>query len=100
MPSLVFSSSRLLVFLLATTPALGIAQSSERWWKDVERLSHDSMAGRQTGSREHRQTAEYVANAFRNRFGGHAGWAHQFLFEENVANGRARRKAASALPLR
>ncbi len=64
MPPLVFPSSRLLVFLLAATPAVGIAQSSERWWKDVERLSHDSMAGRNTGSRQHRQTAEYVANAF------------------------------------
>ncbi|MBK8060010.1 MAG: alpha/beta fold hydrolase [Gemmatimonadetes bacterium] len=42
----------------------GSAQTSERWWRDVERLSHDSMAGRQTGSKEHRQTAEYVANAF------------------------------------
>ena len=42
------------------------AQSSERWWNDVQRLSADSMKGRQTGSREHRQAAEYTAAAFKD----------------------------------
>ena len=39
-------------------------QNSARWWNDVTALSHDSMAGRQTGSIEHRKAAEYLAAAF------------------------------------
>lgn len=62
---------RLLVFstLVFSTIALAPlhlpAQTSTRWWHDVERLSADSMKGRQTGSREHRQAAEYIADAFK-----------------------------------
>lgn len=36
-----------------------------RWWSDVKALSHDSMAGRQTGSATHRQAALYIAGAFK-----------------------------------
>ena len=62
MKSLVLSSSRLLVFSLAlASPAHAQA---ERWWRDVQALSHDSMAGRETGTPEHRKAAEYVAAAF------------------------------------
>ena len=39
-------------------------QNSARWWNDVTALSHDSMAGRQTGSIEHRKAAKYLAAAF------------------------------------
>ena len=46
----------------AVTHALGLKDS--RWWQDVKALSHDSMAGRQTGSAEHRKAAVYVASAF------------------------------------
>ena len=64
--SLAFSSSRLLVFSLAlTTPAFSQSPApAPRWWRDVQALSHDSMAGRETGSPEHREAAEYVAAAF------------------------------------
>ena len=41
------------------------AAQAARWWSDVKALSHDSMRGRETGSREHRQAAEFVAAAFR-----------------------------------
>lgn len=46
------------------SPAVGRAQA-DRWWADVRALSHDSMRGRQTGSREHHQAAEFVAAAFK-----------------------------------
>ena len=61
------STSRCVAFCalaLALAVRASHAQTSERWWQDVTRLSHDSMAGRQTGSREHRQAAEYVAGEF------------------------------------
>lgn len=64
----VVSSSRLLLLsscaTLALLPPALHAQASARWWHDVQRLSADSMKGRQTGSPEHRQAAEYVANEF------------------------------------
>ena len=47
----------------ATRPAHAQA---ERWWADVKALSHDSMAGRETGSRKHKQAADFVAAAFRD----------------------------------
>ncbi len=48
-----------------TPPAgQGPETTSARWWNDVKALSHDSMAGRQTGSAEHRKAAEFVAAAF------------------------------------
>lgn len=37
----------------------------ERWWGHVQSLSNDAMRGRQTGSPEHRQAAEYVATEFK-----------------------------------
>lgn len=37
-----------------------------QWWAHVQRLASDEMRGRQTGSPEHRQAAEYVANAFKS----------------------------------
>ncbi|MEO6445072.1 MAG: M28 family peptidase [Gemmatimonadaceae bacterium] len=58
--------SRILLVALSLSVAATTvnAQTSQRWWKDVTALSHDSMAGRQTGSAEHRKAAEYVARAF------------------------------------
>lgn len=42
-----------------------VAQNADRWWRDVQILAHDSMRGRQSGSHEHREAAEYVAREFK-----------------------------------
>jgi Zn-dependent M28 family amino/carboxypeptidase len=38
--------------------------AAARWFAHVEALAHDGMRGRETGSPEHRQAAEYVAARF------------------------------------
>ena len=48
---------------LALLPAAAQAQA-DAWWGHVSALAHDSLRGRQTGSPEHRQAAEYVAAVF------------------------------------
>jgi Zn-dependent M28 family amino/carboxypeptidase len=54
-----------LVLVLALTfPAVAHAQA-ESWWKHITLLADDSMRGRETGSREHRLAAEYIAATFR-----------------------------------
>jgi hypothetical protein len=35
------------------------------WWKHIQYLASDQMAGRETGSAEHRQAAQYIADAFK-----------------------------------
>jgi hypothetical protein len=50
---------------LALTAPRPVRAQADRWWADVQALSHDSMRGRETGSAEHRKAAEYVAAAFR-----------------------------------
>jgi hypothetical protein len=52
-----------LLFVAILAPAAHA--QAERWWADVKALSHDSMAGRQTGSPTHKQAAEYIAAAFK-----------------------------------
>jgi hypothetical protein len=54
-----------LLLCLLTIASAANAQA-ERWWADVKALAHDSMAGRETGSAEHRKAAEFVAAAFRD----------------------------------
>lgn len=51
----------LFVFLI---PGSAGAQANA-WLKHVSVLSHDSMRGRETGSREHRIAANYIAREFR-----------------------------------
>ena len=46
------------------TPVRVHAQA-DTWWRDVTRLAHDSMRGRDTGSPEHKKAARYIANSFR-----------------------------------
>lgn len=41
-----------------------LSAQAESWWKHITILADDSMRGRETGSREHRLTAEYIANHF------------------------------------
>jgi len=38
---------------------------TERWWSHVAYLADDRLQGRQTGSKEHREAASYVAEHFR-----------------------------------
>src|SRR5438046_10273144 len=41
------------------------AQPASRWWAHVSYLASDRMKGRETGSPEHREAAEYVARQFK-----------------------------------
>src|SRR3954469_14037726 len=40
------------------------APGGEKWWSHIEALANDGMAGRLTGSPEHKRAAEYVARQF------------------------------------
>lgn len=52
----------LAAFLLLPTT---VSAQAEGWWRHVTVLAHDSMRGRETGSKEHRLAAEYIAANFR-----------------------------------
>src|SRR5262249_61613007 len=43
----------------------GAPRASERWFSYVQVLASDDMAGRNTGSAEHKRAAEFVASEFR-----------------------------------
>lgn len=64
-PTLPRRATRALALILLAMPLTAAAQA-EDWWRHVTVLAHDSMAGRQTGSAEHRKAAEYVAARFRD----------------------------------
>jgi hypothetical protein len=49
--------------VLAVAGAVAHADQ-KRWWSHVEALANDGMAGRNTGSPEHKRAAEYVAAQF------------------------------------
>src|SRR5262245_24640956 len=53
-----------LVIVLSTLHARA-QQPAARWWAHVEYLASDRMKGRETGSAEHREAAEYVARQFK-----------------------------------
>lgn len=57
-------SIKVLAAALLLLPATVAAQAPS-WWQHVTVLAHDSMRGRETGSREHRVAAEYVAAGFK-----------------------------------
>src|SRR6476469_1750159 len=42
-----------------------LAREGDRWWKHVEVLASDAMAGRETASPGHKAAADYVAAEFR-----------------------------------
>jgi len=52
-----------LVLVLALAAAVAHADQ-KRWWAHVDFLANDGMAGRNTGSPEHKRAAEYVAAQF------------------------------------
>lgn len=52
------------------TIAQNAAQNTEpnparEWWKDIQYLASDELAGRETGSPGHRRAAQYIADAFK-----------------------------------
>ncbi|HXG90646.1 MAG TPA: M28 family metallopeptidase [Vicinamibacterales bacterium] len=56
-----------LACLLVTAGAGLAAQApAARWWSHIEFLADDRMKGRETGSPEHRQAAEYIARHFKD----------------------------------
>ncbi len=57
------ASAILLLVATATVPAQSPAA---KWWADVSYLASDRMKGRETGSPEHREAAEYIAKHFKD----------------------------------
>jgi len=55
----------LLIVLFFGFTLLQLRADAKRWWSHVQFLAGDSMAGRNTGSPEHKRAAEYVASKFR-----------------------------------
>ena len=58
------------LFALLTTvtyaqPQNNAANPAQAWWEHIQFLADDKMAGRDTGSPEHRKAAEYVTDAFK-----------------------------------
>lgn len=64
-------------------------------WQAFTRLYHPEWRGKAvTGSRYREAT-----QGFRDRFGKRAGWAHQYLFYDNVLNWRTRQKDGDGGPV-
>jgi Zn-dependent M28 family amino/carboxypeptidase len=58
---------RFVCVVLLLSGAAGVAAQipAARWWEHVSFLAADRMKGRETGSAEHREAAEYVARHFK-----------------------------------
>lgn len=61
-------------------------------WQAFTRLYHPEWQGAALTDRRYEQ----AANEFRQRFGKLSGWAHQYLFYDNVLFARERRRSAAA----
>jgi hypothetical protein len=62
------TSQALIVCILVTVVTAAEGPSSNpanEWWKHIQYLASDQLAGRETGSEGHRLAAQYVATAFR-----------------------------------
>ena len=55
----------LLLALLLSSLSLAAQEPAAKWWAHVSFLATDAMAGRDTGSPEHRKAAEYIAAEFK-----------------------------------
>jgi len=54
-------------FTLVASGAIGLAEEpAARWWSHVSFLADDRLKGRETGSPEHREAAEYIAKHFKD----------------------------------
>lgn len=62
----------------AANPPASLEEEARLWWSHVEALASDAMAGRNTGSPEHKQAAQYVAQEF-ERAGLKAGGSQGYL---------------------
>ncbi len=60
-------------------------------WQQLTRLYHPELRGEALTERRYREVAE----RFRTRFGDLTGWAHQYLFVDNVSVGARARAARS-----
>ena len=68
-----------LVFLTLAIPAQDTAPNPAReWWRHIEYLASDDLAGRETGSEGHRRAAQYIAAAF-ERAGLKPGGTHGYF---------------------
>src|SRR5260370_41901481 len=71
------------IFLLSALSlfaAADYAAEGKLWWSHIEFLANDDMRGRDTGSKEFRQAADYVAVKFEGRgleAGGTSAYAQQ-----------------------
>ncbi len=54
------------VLLLSGAAGVAAQTPAARWWEHVSFLAADRMKGRETGSPEHREAAEYVARHFKD----------------------------------
>ncbi len=64
-------------------------------WQAFTRLYFPDWKGLAVTEKRYREATE----AFRKRFGKLAGWAHQYLFYDNVLNWRERQKSERAAPV-
>ena len=68
-----------LLFLTLAIPAQNPAPNPAReWWRHIEYLASDDLAGRETGSEGHRRAAQYIATAF-ERAGLKPGGTHGYF---------------------
>ena len=64
---LISLSLSLSIFVATATPAQNPSPShAQQWWKHIQYLASDELAGRETGSPGHRLAAQYIADAFKN----------------------------------
>jgi len=56
--------SSVLLLVVAFSFGVTLRADGRKWWSHVEALASDAMAGRLTGSPEHKRAAEYVAKQF------------------------------------
>lgn len=74
----------LLGTLLAAAP-LRAQDPAADWWRHVQRLAHDSLAGRNAGSPGHEQATRYIADQFKAiglTAAGSEGWFQRVAFVE------------------
>jgi hypothetical protein len=91
---LTLSASLALVFVSAAITAQNPAPNQNagpalEWWKHIQFLASDELAGRETGSEGHRRAAQYIANAFQQaglKPGGTSGYFQPVKFISRKIN--------------
>ncbi len=79
-----------LVFVTLTIPAQNPPPDPAReWWRHIEYLASDDLAGRETGSEGHRRAAQYIAAAFERaglKPGGTRGYFQPVRFPTHIGS--------------